>query len=68
MDRISMDSFFFEVGGQAFHVEDDVFETVHMSTLERGVCTKTEVTYQTIPYFPNTRDGYYQLSEDQCDF
>lgn len=68
IDRISMNSFFFEVSGQELLVQDDVFDTVHMSTLERGVCTNSTATYQMVPSYTFTRDGYYQLTQYQCDF
>lgn len=45
-----------------------VFEAVQMSTMDRGICTNSETTYQSASYEIDTRDGSYIGSQSECDF
>ncbi|QED28731.1 hypothetical protein FRD01_16105 [Microvenator marinus] len=69
MDEILMDSFLFFSFGPWSYPRTNVYESVQLSTKDHGICTNSVAEYQSSYVVrPKTRDGNYNVSEDQCRF
>lgn len=66
MDSITMNSFFFYSLGAWLYIDTNLYESVQMTTRDKGVCTKAYAAYQIYDVYPETRDGLYNTSEEQC--
>lgn len=66
MDSITMNSFFFYSLGAWLFMDTNLYESVQMTNRNKGVCTKAHAAYQIYDVFPETRDGLYNTSEEQC--